>query len=748
MLSREKSLFCHRLLARTRALCAALELNRPRIEGPVLTGIGAEGISIGTAFALMELGILERSLTNGDHRTQFGFAVAKDEVLAGAHSHVYEILKNYALAATSMNRGEDGNIHWGCTEHGIPPFASSDMGRMASVVVGMAEEMRRRVWPSIANAADRPVAITVFGEGAANQGVVHEAMNWAAASNCRLTSAERVEHEPFLDAIGRELGVLRGAPVIFIVNRNQFSIYTEEREEHGRSDLFFRAFGYGAMKGVRVDGTNVFEVVEKMRAAVRDAQSLTPVLLQMDTYRLTGHNADQIKRRSGALDDGEIAGVEPEDFKRAWLQMDPVKNCRDTIAAAGYASRDELETVERDEYAAITELFERAFAERPAELSERKHLSVFVPHEWKTPPVPAAPGETTRLRYKEAFVKTLADILRRDPAVTAFGEDIHRGGVLAETAGKGGYLLAKEFGEARVHSAPISEEAITGVAAGRALAGGAPWCFYQFAPFWADSYPIWRSVISTNWWQKRMRFPLRAVAPFGVVQSGGSGEYHEACIEGPFWQMDGVALLFPTDAYDVAGLVRAAHEYPGPAVLFLQICAFGDSQYAADVPDEPYVIPFGAARVRRAGKDLTVIAYGAAAVIAAENEAEFLSRDGIDCEVIDIRSLVPLDIAALAASATKTGRVVIMHEATERGGCGVHIKHELDRAGATLAARTPQSAYLCVADNNPVPTKKEFVWDRLPFEQYALSSADNFRIGGTILRSRKLARLARELMRY
>jgi len=742
---RETAFDIYRLLARTRSLNEILEMKRNRIEGPVLTGMGAEAVSIGVCMALFKLGILDTSLLHGDQRMQYGFLVGKNFV-PNAHDHVYEILKNYALVETAPSQGEDGNIHIGCMEHGVLPFATSDMGRMIPVLLGMAEEMRRTVWPEIKEVSKRPVAIGGCGEGAANQGCIHEAMNWSAASNCRLNDEEMRTHGKSLDLIGKELRVLRGAPMIFVINSNQFSIYTEEREEHGRSDIALRAHGYGDMRGVNVNGWDVFDVIEKTTEAISHAQLLRSSLLHMKTYRLTGHNSDMITRRSGRIDEGEIRNVSLPDFRRAWGMYDPLTHCRSSLVAWGYATQEELLAVEEEEMRGIHVLFERAFTEEPeATMENRSVKTLMIPYTFSSAPVVVSEiGTSKRMRYNEAFIEVMREILR-DGRVTAFGQDIHMGGVLGETAGRDGYLLAEEFGHVKVHTTPISEEAMTSVAAGRSLYGGKAFCFYQFAPFWADAYPSWRSVIAPNFWQKGMRFDVKGIFPFGVVHDGGSGEYHESCVEAVLLSMGGIVLLFPTDAYDLAGMMRAAYEYPGPVAIFLQIHAFGKSEFGGLVPEERYVIPFGSARVRREGSDVSVFAYGAACVRAAENEAEFLSRAGVDAEVVDIRCLEPLDIETLKVSAQKTGRVIIMHEADWRHGCGVHIKHQLDLAGASVYARTRETAYLLTADDNPIPTKKKFLWSRLPFEQYVVKSEDNFGDQRTILRSKKLDGLARRL---
>ena len=748
MPDKEIALMIHRLMARTRALCTVLELKGERVDGPVLTGLGAEGLSVGIGMALHMKGILKESLLHGNQRSQYGFALVKNLAFADSHDHAKEILKNYALTNTSASQGEDGNIHYGCLDHGILAFATSDMGRMIPVLVGMSEEMRRRRWIGIEHAGERPVAIGDFGEGALNQGCIAESMNWVAASNCRLNDDEMREHEKSLDRVGRELRVLRGAPMIFTVNRNQFSIYTREREEHGRSDIAARAYGYGDMRAVHVQGYDVFDVIEKVTEAICHAQALRSSLLDIETFRLSAHNRVQISRdrNNPKIDEGKIRGLAPEEFARGWALFDPLKNCRTSVAAWGYAREEELAAIEAQELNVMGQLFEQVFKEEPEPtLEHRSKKTVMIPHVFSMPSAMHTEVLKKQMHYNGAFVESLRGILRKDPGVTAFGQDIHLGGVLGETIGKGDHVLSEEFGEVRVHTTPISEEAATSVGAGRSLYGGQAFVFYQFAPFWADSYPAWRSVIATNYWQKGLRFNVKGIFPFGVVYDGGSGEYHEACVEAPLLSMGGIVLLFPRSAYEVAGMMNAAHEYPGPVAIFLQTYAFGKSEFGAEVPTEPFIIPFGQANIRRSGNDVSVFAYGAAAVRAAENEAAFLERKGIDIEVVDVQCLEPLDKETLFASARKTGRVIILHEATWRNGGGVYIKHQLDEMGVGSYSRTGQTAHLLCSEDNPIPTKIDFLWARLPFERYVVQKEDDFGIPRTILRSTKLARLAREL---
>ncbi len=772
-LSRENALILFRMMARTRALLEVLILHRQDVFGAFLSGLGQEGIAAGASLAFLEKGILLESQKSGDHRTTWGLATALDERTGEkGHNHALEIIRNHLLKSTSPNRARDGNIHWGCLECRLLPFMTSDMGRAFPVLLGMTEEMARNAAWRTTPAPHRPVGISFFGEGADQQGCISEANSWIAASNYVRTEAELQKFGKFLDDLSRETGVLRGAPVIEVVVANERSIYTDPGDEHGYSDLAKRALGYGNMVGVDVDGDDAEAVYVVTKEAIERAQRFQATRIIAHTYRRTGHNEDQIQRNTVKLqeafrafkagewdfepawDEGKILDVDPEEFKARW-QTEPLRRFREKLTSSEVATEKELTAIMCDARKEMWEFFRRAQNEpdvTPAE--NRKDYLVTPPYpSWSLPS--EAPGLVPRdasrnprhITYQDAYIETVRELLRSDERVTFFGQDVRTGGVLVPTR-----KLAEEFGSLRVFNAPITEEAMHSNAAGRALAGGRPiFEGQQFAPFFADAFPSIVSVVAPNWYQKKMKFPCVNIFHSGVVRSGGSGHYHETWVEAYLYHMLGITIVAPADAYDLVGLLRAAHEYDGPVAMLLQIAAATDSQFSGDIPAEPYLIPLGKAKVKREGSDFTVISYGAACVRAALNEAEHLAKEGINVEVVDLRTIWPCDWETMRRSIEKTGRFAIMHEDWKTGGVGESIKGRLLEGEATVLpfVRTP-TIEIVASDDVPIPTARALVWDRLP---YAIEEVDDHDGKGRPIkkrfhRSSKLAHVIRDAMRY
>lgn len=731
----------YRLLSRARAFNQVLIEHRKDTWGPLLTGYGSEAVGLGVALGLYADGILRDSVLYGDHRTQQSIAVAKDLIFQGSHSHVGEIFRNHFLRATSSSRGRDGNIHWGCFEHGIGDFAVSHMGAMAPVAVGHAMALRRRIWPKVLP-SERPVAVVFFGEGAAQQGAVHEAMNFAAAQNAALSDAEMAPHLPFMDEIAKEQRVLRGAPVIFVINANNWSIATTARDEHGNSYLANRAFGYGRTMSADVDGDNLLDVIMQTRLAVTHAQNLISTLLICHTKRRTGHNEDE----------NVAAYRSEEEIARDW-DDEPLKRLRVFVADRENIPVADLEIIDKEERGAMASIAQSVLTEPRITLEEHhKDVSLFNDRPrnlYLSIGVSSDPAKGQKMRYKAAFNFVLRELLERHSDMLYFGEDVAdvkvvdgklvpgKGGVLEVTKG-----LSSTFGEHRVFNTPLSEEAITGAGIGLALGGEKPWNEIQFSPFFAEAFAQYVYVVGPNWYQKKMPMGFVQVHHFGVVHSGGSGEYHSDCTEKYFYPIQGIKIVFPADAYDVVGLLRSAYNDSNPVLIYMQIYAYGKSEFSAFVPEGYYDIPIGEAAVKREGTDCTVVTYGAACVRAALNEAEALTKDGISVEVIDLRSIVPLDMETVGESLRKTGRVIVMHEARRTGSVGESIIAKISQTPALLPyLRTPQIP-LVAADDTPIPSAKELEWARLPFEQFETGE------GEIILRSSKLASAIRELMKF
>ncbi|MBK6432963.1 MAG: alpha-ketoacid dehydrogenase subunit beta [Anaerolineae bacterium] len=266
----------------------------------------------------------------------------------------------------------------------------------------------------------------------------------------------------------------------------------------------------------------------------------------------------------------------------------------------------------------------------------------------------------------EALRDTMAQEMRRDPTIIITGEDVGpRGGVFRATQG-----LFAEFGPDRVIDSPLSELSIIAVGIGMALNGLRPICEIQFADF---IFPAFNQIVSEA---ARFRYrsngefpvPMLIRAPYGGGISGGL--YHSQSIEAFFCHMPGLYVVAPSTPYDMQGLLRAALRSPDP-VLFLE----HKKTYRlikGEAPEGDYVVPIGKADIKRPGRDLTVIAYGLM-LHEALSAAEMVAPEGIEVEVVDLRTLAPLDKQTILDSVKKTSKVVIVHEDTKTGGLAGEI---------------------------------------------------------------------------
>lgn len=742
----------YRLMAKTRALQETLILNRRKISGPLLTGMGQEAVSAGAFFALRKCGILETSIKGPSYRDMYGAVIALDEA-AGNNGLATDLLRNYLCRTTGGNKGRDGNLHWGALERRLMPFMCSDLAQYAVVSIGYAEELRRREWPLIKDKRLRPIGIVSFGDGAAQQGIVHEGMNWAAASNF-VRSPEEIFllKKEWVDAITKELHVIRGAPMIFIIHDNGTACFTDPEDEHGDSKLSKRALGYGNMRGVDVDGTNPEAVYCVVIEAIRDAQDLVSTLIVAHDKRLTGHNEDQIARvfspeelraNRKFFEVKSVRGLDTKgllDFSDA-VEMDPVTGSyRSTHLERGIASREDLDDILTNAREEADLLFGSVLSEPKITVKEdAEDRSVFPPFAYASPTEESAGAmRVQRMGYNKAFQWILQELFSEDPCATYSGEDVatSEGGVLGLTKG-----LRGRFGPTRIWNASLSEGALVATAAGRALAGGKPKIEFQFSGFAMAGLHVLSRVIAPNWYLKKLKFGVTLICPCGIVHGGSSGYFHEDWPGRFFVPTRGIVIVAPATAYEVVGFMRAAHEYGGPVAVFLQTSAASLADFYAEVPEEPFVIPFGKARVLREGTDVTVIAYGAACVAAAKNEAEKLAEEGISVEMIDLRTVYPWDTETIVSSVAKTGRCVIFQEDYYKTAVGQMLKGVLLEEKYLEYIKTPWIKVLG-ATHPFIPTDQDLMWDSLPYER------ERDLKGHIRHRSRKLAAVARELMEY
>lgn len=266
----------------------------------------------------------------------------------------------------------------------------------------------------------------------------------------------------------------------------------------------------------------------------------------------------------------------------------------------------------------------------------------------------------------QAVRDALAEEMRADPRVMVLGEDVGvRGGVFRATQG-----LLEEFGEDRVMDTPISESAIVGVAIGAALNGMRPVAEIQFADFIHSAVDQIVSEAAKIRYRSRGDFscPIVVRAPYGAGVQGAL--YHSQSVEALFYNVPGLKIVAPSTPYDTKGLLKAAIRDPDPVLFFEHKRTY--RLIRGEVPDEDYTVPIGQAALRRSGDDLTVISYGMMVHTCLE-AADALAGEGIHADVLDLRTLRPLDEEAVLESVRKTGKVLIVHEANKMGGVGAEV---------------------------------------------------------------------------
>jgi 2-oxoisovalerate dehydrogenase E1 component len=502
------------------------------------------------------------------------------------------------------------------------------------------------------------VAVAYFGDGAAGQGAVHEGMNLAATWEL---------------------------PVVFICENNQFALSADWRTQRAVADIADRAAGYG-MPGEIVDGNDVAAVEEAVtRALARAREGYGPSLLEMKTFRRMQHSMR-----------ANLPDVRDPATLAEWESKDPLPRLELQLGLDPGALAALHAQVDAEVEAAI----ETALADEDASADDLLP-SVFGPHARHPEPPPA--GERP-LGFVAAIREALELELAGDPDVIVLGEDIGRvGGVFRATEG-----LYERFGSERIRDTPLTESGFIGCGIGAALTGLRPVVELQFSDFAGVAFDQIMNQAA------KLRFMMGGTPSLPLVLrmvSGGGvrlGAQHSQSLEALFAHIPGLVVAMPSNPYDAKGLLAAAIRDDNPVIFLEQKLLFFDEP--APVPEERYAIELGTARVVRPGTDVTVIALGAQ-VPQALRAARELAAEGIDVEVLDPRTLVPLDTEAIAASVAKTHRVVVAHEAVQFCGFGAELAaHVAEHCFWDLDAPIVRVG----APSHPIPYQKDLELATLP----------------------------------
>ena len=536
----------------------------------------------------------------------------------------YEILLAVLARADDPNSGgRQMPNHWGSRRLGIIT-GSSPIGTQFPHAAGLALASTMR--------GDDRVTVTWFGEAAASKGDFHEALNFA--------------------------GIHR-LPAVFVCENNGYAISVGMGKQSAVPDVADRAASYG-FEGVVVDGNDVLDVYEATSVAVDRARAGGgPTLVEAKTYRLMPHTTDD--------EDKVYRSREEVD---AWRQRDPVPRLRGYVVEHGLLSAedaDRLESAVRDEVSEASREAETAAAPAPHTASARVYarpLSVRV----AAPRTAGAavPAGGVKRTVLDTVRQTLHELMASDDRVVVLGEDVGvLGGVFRATKG-----LLEAFGDGRVIDTPLAESSIVGIGVGLALAGMRPVVEIQFADFMHSTFDQMVSEAAKIHYRSNGDFnvPLVVRTPWG--SGGHRGPYHSQAIEAFYAHVAGLKVVVPSTPADVAGLLRSAIEDPDP-VLFLEHKKTY-RKITGLVPDGDWRVPIGVADVARPGDDMTLVTYGLHRHLSLE-AAEILAGEDYSVEVIDLRTISPLDRPTVLDSAVRTGRVLVVHEDNVSFGVGAEV---------------------------------------------------------------------------
>jgi 2-oxoisovalerate dehydrogenase E1 component len=585
------------------------------------SGIGQEAISVGVSLAL---GADEWMMPL--HRNLGVFTTR------GMPLH--KLIRQWQGSQEGYSKGRERSFHFGSKEHHICGMISH-LGPQLAIADGVALAYKLR--------EQRKVSVAFTGEGGTSEGDFHEALNTAAVWDL---------------------------PVIFVIENNGYGLSTPVNEQYRCESLVERARGYG-MEGVKIDGNNILTVYDTIKG-VRNycIERQKPFLIECSTFRMRGHE--------------EASGTKyvPKYLFEVWEQKDPIVKFEQYLLEQGVLDETSVEAIRNELKAYIEEEISIGFSGTGVVADTQSELNDIYA-------VPKAEGElemingewvmingeapTKRLdqplqqegrslRLINGISEALDQSMSRHSNLILMGQDIAEyGGAFKITEG-----FVERYGKARVRNTPLCESAIAGAALGLSLEGFKSVMEMQFADFVTAGFnQIVNNLAKIHYrWGQNADVVIRMPTGGGV----GAGPFHSQSNEAWFVHTPGLKVVYPSTPFDAKGLLIAAINDPNPVMYFEHKALYRSVN--GPVPEEYYEVEIGKARMVEQGEDISIITYGAGVHWALEYAA---ANQHISIDILDLRTLLPLDYEAIKAAVARTGKVLILHEDTLTGGIGAEI---------------------------------------------------------------------------
>ncbi len=513
--------------------------------------------------------------------------------------------------ANGFTKGRDRSFHFGTLDYNIVGMISH-LGPQLSLATGVALANKLR--------KENKVSLAFTGEGGTSQGEFHEALNVASVWK---------------------------VPVIFVVENNGYGLSTPTNEQYACTNIADRAKGYG-MKSSVIDGNNIMTVYNEIKKIskkiIKDPQ---PWLVECQTFRMRGHE--------------EASGTKyvPKELMESWAKKDPIANFERELIAEGIISEQEIETIRAEFKKLINSELTISYDEPLIETSREEELADT--YAYFTNSIENPTSVSSEMRFIDAVQDALNVALHKHEDLILMGQDIaDYGGVFKATEG-----LMDKYGKDRVRNTPLCESAILGIALGMSIKGMKSMVEMQFADFVTCGFnQIVNNLAKLNYrWGQNADVVVR-MPTGGTV---GAGPFHSQSNEAWFTHVPGLKVIYPSNAYDAKGLLLQAFEDPNPIMYFEHKALYRNN--TETVPEGYYTLPFGKANVYREGNEATIITYG----LGVHWAEEVIKELNVDVELIDLRTLVPLDTETILSSVQKTGKALVLHEDTLFGGIGGEI---------------------------------------------------------------------------
>jgi 2-oxoisovalerate dehydrogenase E1 component len=531
-------------------------------------------------------------------------------VFTSRHIPLEKLFLQWQGKMGGFSQGRERSFHFGTNEYHIVGMISH-LGPQLCVGDGIALASKLK--------KENKITVAFTGDGGTSEGDFHEALNVAAVWNL---------------------------PIIFIIENNGYGLSTPVNEQYKCEQLADRAKGYG-MKSKVIDGNNILEVFETIsEVKAKMLKKPQPYLIECMTFRMRGHE--------------EASGTKyvPKELFEIWGQKDPVVNYENFLLEKNIIDADFIASVKAEIEAEIEAGLNIAFAEPEVEPDTEKELSeVYAPHNFSE--VIASSETKTKKRLVDAVSDALRLAMKKHDNLVLMGQDIaDYGGVFKVTEN-----FVPEFGKERVRNTPLCESAILSAGLGMSVKGMKSVIEMQFADFVTSGFNAIINNLAKSYWRWGQHADVVVRMPTGA--GVGAGPFHSQSNEAWFIHTPGLKVVYPSNPYDAKGLMLAAIDDPNPVMFFEHKFLYRSA--VDEIPDDYYTVEIGKAKLVSEGHDVSIITYGAGVSWALE------TSEDIDADILDLRTLLPLDYDAIRATVEKTGKVIILHEDTLMGGIGGEI---------------------------------------------------------------------------